>query len=70
MAKARASDAASAVTHDAIQTLGGIGFTWEHDLHFLLKRARVGAQLMGSSRSHRERVADLVGLGETAAAPA
>jgi alkylation response protein AidB-like acyl-CoA dehydrogenase len=70
MAKARASDAATSVTHEAIQTLGGIGFTWEHDVHFLLKRARVGAQMLGSARQHRERVADLVGLGESAPVPA
>ena len=66
MAKARASDAACAVTHEAIQTLGGIGFTWEHDVHFLLKRARVGAEMLGSAEPHRERVAELVGLGEPA----
>ena len=70
MAKARASDAANSVTHNAIQTFGGIGFTWEHDVHFFLKRARVGSQLLGSARQHRERVADLVGLGEAVAAPA
>ena len=70
MAKARASDAANSVTHNAIQTFGGIGFTWEHDVHFLLKRARVGSQMLGSPRQHRERVADLVGLGEAVAAPA
>jgi alkylation response protein AidB-like acyl-CoA dehydrogenase len=64
MAKARASDAANSVTHDAIQTFGGIGFTWEHDIHFLLKRARVASRLLGTSRQHRERVADLVGMGE------
>jgi alkylation response protein AidB-like acyl-CoA dehydrogenase len=63
MAKARASDAATGVTHDAIQTFGGIGFTWEHDIHFFLKRARVSAQLLGTPREHRERVASLVGLG-------
>ncbi len=62
MAKARASDSANSVTHNAIQTLGGIGFTWEHDVHFLLKRARVSAQLLGTAASHRERVAGLVGL--------
>lgn len=62
MAKARASDAACSVTHDAIQTLGGIGFTWEHDIHFFLKRARVSAQLLGSAAEHRERVAALIGL--------
>jgi alkylation response protein AidB-like acyl-CoA dehydrogenase len=70
MAKARASDAANTVTHNAIQTLGGIGFTWEHDIHFFLKRARVSAALLGSPRQHRERVAELAGLGEAAAVPA
>jgi alkylation response protein AidB-like acyl-CoA dehydrogenase len=68
MAKARASDAATAVTHNAIQTFGGIGFTWEHDIHFFLKRARVGSQLLGTPRRHRERVAELAGLGEPVAA--
>jgi len=63
MAKARASDAATSVTHNAIQTLGGIGFTWEHDIHFFLKRARVSAQMLGSARAHRDNVASLVGLG-------
>jgi alkylation response protein AidB-like acyl-CoA dehydrogenase len=63
MAKARASDAAWRVTNDALQVLGGIGFTWEHDLHFLLKRAKVGAELLGDARMHRERVATLAGLG-------
>jgi alkylation response protein AidB-like acyl-CoA dehydrogenase len=62
MAKARASDAANSVTHNAIQTLGGIGFTWEHDVHFFLKRARVSSQLMGSASQHRDRVAQLAGL--------
>jgi alkylation response protein AidB-like acyl-CoA dehydrogenase len=70
MAKARASDAATMVTHNAIQTFGGIGFTWEHDIHFLLKRARVSWQLFGSPGSHRARVADLIGMGAPAGAPA
>ena len=59
MAKARASDAAGSVTHDAIQVFGGIGFTWEHDVHFLLKRAKVSAEMLGSAGRHRERVAEL-----------
>jgi alkylation response protein AidB-like acyl-CoA dehydrogenase len=70
MAKARASDAANSVTHNAIQTLGGIGFTWEHDIHFFLKRARVGARMLGTARQHRERVAELTGLGERSPAAA
>jgi alkylation response protein AidB-like acyl-CoA dehydrogenase len=67
MAKARASDAANMVAHNAIQTFGGIGFTWEHDIHFFLKRARVGSALLGTASAHRERVAGLVGLGERVA---
>jgi alkylation response protein AidB-like acyl-CoA dehydrogenase len=63
MAKARASVAAWRVTADALQVHGGIGFTWEHDLHFLLKRAKVGAELLGDRRAHQERVASLAGLG-------
>jgi alkylation response protein AidB-like acyl-CoA dehydrogenase len=63
MAKARASDAAWDVCKTSIQVHGGIGFTWEHDLHFLLKRARASGQLFGTSGQHRERVAALAGLG-------
>jgi alkylation response protein AidB-like acyl-CoA dehydrogenase len=70
MAKARASDAAWSVTTSALQVFGGIGFTWENDLQFLLKRARVDADLLGSSRAHRERVAELGGMGAAALAGA
>jgi len=68
MAKAYASDAGWNVTSSALQVHGGIGFTWEHDLHFFLKRAKVDGTLFGSARDHRERVAELSGLG--AAEPA
>ena len=67
MAKARASEAAWAVTASALQVFGGIGFTWEHDLQFWLKRARVDGQLLGSAAQHRDRVAELAGLGTAAA---
>jgi alkylation response protein AidB-like acyl-CoA dehydrogenase len=63
MAQARASDAAWSVAASALQVFGGIGFTWEHDLQFWLKRARVDGELLGSARAHRDRVADLIGLG-------
>jgi alkylation response protein AidB-like acyl-CoA dehydrogenase len=62
MAKAYASDAGWGVTASALQVHGGIGFTWEHDLHFFLKRAKADGRLYGSAREHRERVADLSGL--------
>ena len=42
---------ATSVTHNAIQTLGGIGFTWEHDIHFLLKRARVERRSCSAPRA-------------------
>jgi alkylation response protein AidB-like acyl-CoA dehydrogenase len=70
MAKAYASDAGWRVCSSSLQVHGGIGFTWEHDLHFFLKRAKVDALLWGSAAEHRERVAGLSGVGEEAAAPA
>jgi alkylation response protein AidB-like acyl-CoA dehydrogenase len=69
MAKARASDAAWRVTADSLQVHGGIGFTWEHDLHFFLKRGKANAHELGDARTHRARVADLV-VGDAAPAPA
>jgi alkylation response protein AidB-like acyl-CoA dehydrogenase len=66
MAKAYASDAGTRVTSSALQVLGGIGFTWEHDLHFFLKRARADAHFLGSAREHRDRVAELAGLAADA----
>ena len=68
MAKAYASDAGWHVTAKALQVFGGIGFTWEHDLHFFLKRARTSAQLYGTAREHRDRVAELAGLSREPAA--
>ena len=62
MAKAYASDAGWRVPAAALQVLGGIGFTWEHDLHFWLKRGRANAAAWGDARSQRARVADLIGL--------
>jgi alkylation response protein AidB-like acyl-CoA dehydrogenase len=59
-AKAYASDAAVGVTRRALQLHGGIGFTWEHDLHLFLKRAEAGAHAFGSSRDHREAVARIL----------
>jgi alkylation response protein AidB-like acyl-CoA dehydrogenase len=66
MAKAYAADTAWRVTASSLQVHGGIGFTWEHDLHFFLKRARTDGHLLGSPRSHRDRVAELAGLSRAA----
>jgi alkylation response protein AidB-like acyl-CoA dehydrogenase len=67
MAKAYASDAGWRVCSSSLQVHGGIGFTWEHDLHFFLKRAKVDALLWGSASEHRERVAAQTAVGEAAA---
>jgi alkylation response protein AidB-like acyl-CoA dehydrogenase len=64
MAKAYAADAGWRVPDGAIQVHGGIGFTWEHDLHFFLKRGRANAASFGDAKWHRERVADAVLAGE------
>jgi alkylation response protein AidB-like acyl-CoA dehydrogenase len=66
MAGARASDAGWEVPASALQVFGGIGFTWEHDLQFWLKRGRVAGRMLGTPREHRERVAELSGLGSGA----
>jgi alkylation response protein AidB-like acyl-CoA dehydrogenase len=68
MAKAYASDTGWSVTASALQVHGGIGFTWEHDLHFFLKRAKTDAHLFGLAGEHRERVAELAGLSRSTAA--
>ena len=60
MAKAYASDAGWRVAAASMQVHGGIGFTWEHDLHFWFKRARADASMFGDAKWHRERVADSV----------
>ncbi|HEY5709965.1 MAG TPA: acyl-CoA dehydrogenase [Solirubrobacterales bacterium] len=60
MAKAYASDAGWRVPDASLQVHGGIGFTWEHDLHFFLKRGKANAAMFGDAKWHRERVADAV----------
>jgi alkylation response protein AidB-like acyl-CoA dehydrogenase len=60
MAKAAASDAGREVTASAIQAHGGIGFTWEADVHWLYKRAHMDAALLGGAKHHRARLAAIL----------
>jgi len=62
MAKAYVSDAYRRVAGAGIQLHGGIGFTWEHDLHLYFKRAKGSEFTFGDASWHRERVAQLVNL--------
>src|SRR5262245_66197059 len=61
MVKARLGDVYSKTTNRAVQMHGGIGFTWEHDIHFWFKRAKANESLYGTPSFHRERVAELSG---------
>ncbi len=61
-AMALAGDGAQRITREGIQVLGGIGFTWEHDMHLYVKRAMSSSVLLGTAEYHRQRVADLLGL--------
>ena len=60
MAKAYVSDAFRKAAGGAIQLHGGIGFTWEHDLHLFFKRAKSSEFTFGDATYHRERVAQLI----------
>src|SRR5918997_3848841 len=61
-AKAYAGDCGRRVTRAALQVHGGIGFTWEHDLHLFLKRGEANAHAYGEASLHRDRIAALAGL--------
>lgn len=54
VAKAYTSDAARRCGNLSIQTHGGIGFTWEHDLHLYYKRAKANEFIFGDTCYHRE----------------
>ena len=60
IAKMYASDAARTVGNRAIQIHGGMGFTWENDVHLYYRRAKASETFLGDSTFHRERLARLV----------
>jgi alkylation response protein AidB-like acyl-CoA dehydrogenase len=62
MAKAAAGDCAALLAKEGIQIHGGIGYTWEHDMHLYVRRVKSSSLLFGTAVEHRARVADLIGL--------
>lgn len=60
VAKMYASDASRTVGNRGIQVHGGMGFTWENDLHLYYRRAKVSETMLGDATFHRERIARLV----------
>ncbi|MBW1815844.1 MAG: acyl-CoA/acyl-ACP dehydrogenase [Deltaproteobacteria bacterium] len=60
VAKAYCSEVYRNATASAIQVLGGTGFSWEHDIHLYLKRAKANEVMLGDPVYHREQVARLI----------
>jgi alkylation response protein AidB-like acyl-CoA dehydrogenase len=60
VAKAAAGEAARRILKDGIQIHGGIGYTWEHDLHLYLRRATADEYLFGTTGWHLDRLAELL----------
>lgn len=62
LAKASAGDCERLVGVEGIQCLGGIGYTWEHDMHLYVKRVRTAAAMFGTGAQHRARIGRMIGL--------
>jgi alkylation response protein AidB-like acyl-CoA dehydrogenase len=60
IAKMYASDAARTVGNRGIQIHGGMGFTWENDVHLYYRRAKASETMLGDANLHREKIAKLV----------
>jgi alkylation response protein AidB-like acyl-CoA dehydrogenase len=60
IAKAYCSDACREVGNRGVQIHGGIGFTWEHDLHLYYKRSKASEVMFGDPAFHRERIARMI----------
>jgi alkylation response protein AidB-like acyl-CoA dehydrogenase len=59
-AKAAAGEAARRILKDGAQIHGGIGYTWEHDLHLYLRRATADEDMLGTTSWHLDRIAGLL----------
>jgi alkylation response protein AidB-like acyl-CoA dehydrogenase len=62
VAKSYVGQRATDIIQDCVQMHGGIGVTWEHDIHLYLRRATVNRTMFGSPSEHRRRLADILGV--------
>lgn len=62
VAKSFVGDHSVRILQDCVQIHGGIGVTWEHDLHLFLRRATLNQSLYGTPQDHRLRLAELAGV--------
>jgi alkylation response protein AidB-like acyl-CoA dehydrogenase len=64
LARVYCSEAYFQCAAETLQIHGGVGFTWEYDVHLYFKRARSSGILLGDPAWHRERLARLIGLAD------
>jgi alkylation response protein AidB-like acyl-CoA dehydrogenase len=62
IAKSYTGQRATDIIQECVQLHGGLGVTWEHDIHVYLRRAAVDRVTWGAPSEHRRRVADLLGV--------
>jgi alkylation response protein AidB-like acyl-CoA dehydrogenase len=62
VAKSYVGQRATDIIQDCVQMHGGIGVTWEHDIHLYLRRATVNRVMFGTPGEHRRRLADILGV--------
>jgi alkylation response protein AidB-like acyl-CoA dehydrogenase len=62
VAKSYVGQRATDIIQDCVQMHGGIGVTWEHDIHLYLRRATVNRAMYGTPSEHRRRLADILGI--------
>jgi alkylation response protein AidB-like acyl-CoA dehydrogenase len=60
VAAAYIGERSTPIIQDCVQLHGGIGITWEHDIHLYLRRATVNRAMYGTPHQHRERLASLL----------
>jgi alkylation response protein AidB-like acyl-CoA dehydrogenase len=65
VAKSYVGDKAPAILQDCVQLHGGIGVTWDHDLHLFIRRVVLDRSLFGTPFEHRERIAKGLGLEDS-----
>jgi alkylation response protein AidB-like acyl-CoA dehydrogenase len=65
VAKAFIGHYGTELVHDCVQIHGGIGLTYEHDIHLFLRRVTVNCALFGTPAEHRQRIADIVDEADT-----
>lgn len=62
VAKAYVGQRATDIVQDCVQMHGGIGITWDHDIHMYLRRVTLNRVMWGTPSEHRRRIADLIGV--------